>query len=242
MTQLQQPFWIDPNDPDERFPDVALALQDPDGLLAVGGDLGSARILDAYRHGIFPWYSEEQPILWWSPDPRTVLIPDQLKVSRSLRKTLNRRHFRFTLDQAFEPVIDACAEPRAQSFGTWITREMRDAYCRLHREGWAHSVEVWEDGQLAGGLYGLAIGRVYFGESMFSRVSDASKAGFSQLVRQLAAWGFELIDCQVYSSHLASLGAAEIPRRDFVQRLEILCRGEQHTDWRFDSELLNRPW
>jgi len=242
MTQHQQPFWIDPNNPDQPFPDVGLALQEPDGLLAVGGDLGSARILDAYRHGIFPWYSEEQPILWWSPDPRTVLEPAHLKVSRSLRKILNQQRFRVTFNQAFESVIDACAEPRAQSFGTWITRDMRDAYCRLHREGWAHSVEVWSGRHLVGGLYGIAIGRVFFGESMFSRVSDASKAAFSHLVRQLADWRFGLIDCQVYSSHLASLGASEIPRREFVQRLEILCRGEQHNDWRFDSELLNRPW
>lgn len=238
----RQPFWLDPRDPDQSFPDAGLALRDPDGLLAIGGDLGSARILNAYRHGIFPWYSEQQPILWWSPDPRTVLFPDRLKISRSLRKTLNRQRFRITLDRDFEAVIDACAEPRAQNFGTWITHEMRDAYCRLHREGRAHSVECWSGQQLAGGLYGIAIGRVFFGESMFSRESDASKAAFCHLVRQLAAWDFGLIDCQVYSSHLASLGAEEIPRSRFVQQLEILCEGEQHNDWRFDDELLNRAW
>lgn len=239
---VQRPVWIDPADPSRAFPDVNLALRDPDGLLAVGGDLDSRRILNAYRHGIFPWYSDEQPILWWSPDPRTVLFPAQLKVSRSLRRTLNRRRLRITFDRAFDAVIAACAEPRARSFGTWITHDMRDAYCRLHREGWAHSVECWSDGQLAGGLYGIAIGRVFFGESMFSRESDASKVAFCHLVRQLSAWHFGLIDCQVYSVHLASLGATEIPRRVFVQHLEILCEGEQHTDWNFDDELLTQPW
>lgn len=239
---MRRPVWIDPGDPERAFPDVNLALREPDGLLAVGGDLDSRRILNAYRHGIFPWYSEEQPILWWSPDPRTVLFPAHLKVSRSLRKTLNQRRFRMTLDQAFDTVIDACAEPRAQSFGTWITREMRDAYCRLHREGRAHSVECWSGGKLAGGLYGIAIGRVFFGESMFSRESNASKAAFCHLVRQLSAWDFGLIDCQVYSTHLASLGAEEIPRRLFVRHLEILCEDEQHRAWDFDDDLLNQPW
>jgi leucyl/phenylalanyl-tRNA--protein transferase len=238
----RRPFRLDPADPAQAFPDVSQALRDPDGLLAVGGDLDSGRILNAYRHGIFPWYSEEQPILWWSPDPRTVLYPDALKISRSLRRTLNQRRFRVTLDQSFDEVIDACAEPRAQSFGTWITREMRAAYCRLHSQGWTHSVECWSGRQMTGGLYGIAIGRVFFGESMFSRESDASKVAFSHLVRQLSAWGFGLIDCQVYSSHLASLGAVEIPRRDFTEQLEILCAGEQHYNWRFDSELLEKPW
>jgi len=238
----QHPYRIDPYDPVQAFPDVSLALQEPDGLLAVGGDLGSARILAAYRHGIFPWYSEGQPILWWSPDPRLVLFPANLKVSRSLRKTLNQRGFRVTMDRSFAAVIAACAEPRAQSFGTWITREMSDAYCNLHREGWAHSVECWQGEQLVGGLYGIAIGRMFFGESMFSRQPNASKVAFCQLVRQLTAWDFGLVDCQVYSSHLASLGAEEIPRRRFTEHLEILCEGGQHSDWTFDDELLNRPW
>lgn len=238
----QHPCWLDPADPAQAFPDVSQALREPDGLLAVGGDLSSTRILNAYRHGIFPWYSDEQPIMWWSPDPRTVLFPAGLKISRSLRKTLNQGHYRVTLDRAFDDVIAACAEPRAQSFGTWITREMSAAYRRLHREGWAHSVECWAGRQLAGGLYGIAIGRVFFGESMFSRESSASKAAFCHLVRQLSAWNFGLIDCQVYSSHLASLGAEEIPRKRFVQHLEILCEGGQHTDWNFDNNLLNTAW
>lgn len=236
------PYWIDPADPGQAFPDVSLALREPDGLLAAGGDLSSARILAAYRHGIFPWYNEQQPILWWSPDPRTVLFPADLKISRSLRKVLNRRPFRVTMDQTFEAVIAACAEPRTQSSGTWITREMRDAYCNLHREGFAHSVECWLGEQLVGGLYGMAIGRVFFGESMFSRESNASKVAFCHLLRQLTAWGFGLIDCQVYSSHLASLGAAEIRRSRFLQQLEILCEGGQHKDWTFDTALLNEPW
>jgi leucyl/phenylalanyl-tRNA---protein transferase len=238
----RRPYWIDPAEPEQVFPDVSLALREPDGLLAVGGDLSSARILAAYRRGIFPWYSDEQPILWWSPDPRTVLFPANLKVSRSLRKALNQRHFRLTMDRAFDAVIRACAEPRAQSFGTWITREMSKAYCDLHREGFAHSVECWQGEQLAGGLYGIAIGRVFFGESMFSRESNASKVAFCQLVRQLSAWDFGLVDCQIYSSHLASLGAEEIPRSRFVQHLEILCEAGQHTDWKFDDALLSESW
>jgi leucyl/phenylalanyl-tRNA--protein transferase len=238
----QHPIWINPADPGYDFPDVSLALREPEGLLAVGGDLSTERILSAYRHGIFPWYSEEQPILWWSPDPRTVLFPAALKVSRSLRKTLNQHRFQLTLDTAFKDVITACAEPRARSFGTWITGEMAAAYCDLHAQGFAHSVECRLDDCLVGGLYGVAIGRVFFGESMFSREPDASKAAFCHLVRQLAAWGFGLIDCQVYSSHLASLGAEEIPRSRFVQHLDILCNANQHTDWNFDAGLLTKPW
>lgn len=238
----QRPILLSPADPSQAFPDVNLALREPDGLLAVGGDLSTKRILSAYRHGIFPWYSDEQPILWWSPDPRTVLFPDALKVSRSLRKTLNQQRFRVTLDQDFNTVILACAEPRADSNGTWITREMTDAYCRLHAEGAAHSVECWDDDRLVGGLYGVAIGRVFFGESMFSRESDASKVAFCHLVRQLQAWSFGLIDCQVYSGHLASLGAEEIPRRRFIEYLDILCDDNGRNEWAFDTGLLAVPW
>jgi len=238
----QRPFLLSPADPGQAFPDVNLALREPDGLLAVGGDLSTARLLAAYRQGIFPWYSEEQPILWWSPDPRSVLFPAALKVSRSLRKTLNQERFRVTLDQAFNAVIRACAEPRADSSGTWITAEMARAYADLHAEGAAHSVECWQDNRLLGGLYGVAIGRVFFGESMFSRVSNASKVAFCQLVRQLQAWDFGLIDCQVYSGHLASLGAEEIPRRRFVEYLDILCHENGHHDWTFDATLLTTPW
>lgn len=237
-----RPFWINAADPGHVFPDVSLALREPDGLLAVGGDLSSERILAAYRHGIFPWYSEQQPILWWSPDPRTVLFPASLKISRSLRKTLNRQRLQVTLDTAFSDVVTACAEPRAHSFGTWITTEMADAYGKLHARGFAHSVECWFEQRLVGGLYGVAIGRVFFGESMFSREPDASKVALCHLVRQLTAWGFGLIDCQVHSNHLASLGAEEISRADFVRHLDILCDANQHTDWHFDDGLLVKPW
>lgn len=238
----RRPFLLNPTDPGQAFPDVNLALREPDGLLAVGGDLSSKRILSAYRHGIFPWYSEAQPILWWSPDPRTVLFPDALKVSRSLRKTLNQQRFRVTLDQAFNAVIRACAEPRPDSSGTWITPEMAAAYCELHAKGVAHSVECWRDDRLVGGLYGIAIGRVFFGESMFSRETDASKVAFCHLVRQLRAWNFGLIDCQVYSSHLASLGAGEIPRRRFVAYLDILCDESGRSEWAFDADLSAAAW
>lgn len=218
------------------FPPAELAS--PEGLLAVGGDLSAARLLAAYRHGIFPWYNPGQPVLWWCPDPRTVLLPERLKVSRSLRKTLNRGAFTVTLDRCFERVIDGCAEPRRNlpGGGTWITAEMRTAYCRLHADGHAHSVEAWQDGELAGGLYGVALGGAFFGESMFSRVTDASKVAFTHLVRQLIAWRYSLIDCQLPSAHLFSLGAAEIPRRRFLAMLEqALAVPGQPAPWRFDA-------
>lgn len=211
---------LDPRRPDQPFPPLDLALAEPDGLLAVGGDLAPARLLAAYRHGVFPWYEAGQPILWWSPDPRLVLFPDELKVSRSLEKVLRRKNFEFTVDRAFSAVIDACAAPRHGERGTWITPAMRAAYVELHRLGHAHSAEIWMDGQLAGGLYGLALGRVFFGESMFHRVSNASKLAFILLVHLLKAWGYALIDCQVYTAHLQSFGARDIPRREFARLLE----------------------
>jgi leucyl/phenylalanyl-tRNA---protein transferase len=203
-----------------RFPPVELAS--PEGLLAVGGDLRSARLLEAYRHGIFPWYNPGQPVLWWSPDPRTVLFPERLRISRSLGKTLRHGNFRVTLDRAFENVIDACAGPRRHhpAGGTWITSEMRAAYCRLHKEGYAHSVETWSGETLAGGLYGVALGGAFFGESMFSHATDASKVALAHLVGKIKSWGYRLIDCQVASEHLFSLGAEEIPRQDFLAALE----------------------
>jgi len=239
----QSPYWIDPGDPDLTFPDVNLALREPDGLLAVGGDLTSKRILSAYRRGIFPWYSDKQPILWWSPDPRTVLFPARLKLSRSLRKTLRKARFDVTMDQAFPDVITACAAPRSGSSGTWITQAMADAYSELHTHGCAHSVECWLDGQLVGGLYGIAIGRVFFGESMFSLVADASKVAFAWLVRHLSKRGFGLIDCQVYSAHLASLGAEEIARTDFVRYLDTLCDADAAPGhWWFDAGETGEHW
>ncbi|HHH35934.1 MAG TPA: leucyl/phenylalanyl-tRNA--protein transferase [Gammaproteobacteria bacterium] len=214
---------LDPESEDCVFPDVTQALREPNGLLAVGGRLSPDCLLRAYRRGIFPWYSEEQPILWWSPDPRMVLFPDELRISRSLRKTLRRGIYRVSVDRAFPEVIAACAAPRRDEPGTWITAEMEAAYCHLHREGWAHSVEVWAGDALVGGLYGVAIGRVFFGESMFHRRRDASKVALVSLVERLRQWHFALIDCQVASDHLATLGAREIPRAHFIELLDRHC-------------------
>ncbi|HEX6827354.1 MAG TPA: leucyl/phenylalanyl-tRNA--protein transferase [Burkholderiales bacterium] len=211
--------WLGPRDP---FPRPERALDEPNGLLAAGGDLSPARLLEAYRRGIFPWFSEGEPILWWSPDPRMVLIPAEIKVSRSLAKTLRNREYELRADSAFREVIEACAAPRRGQRGTWITDEMMDAYCRLHELGHAHSVETWIGGELAGGLYGVAVGRAFCGESMFTRARDASKIAFVHLVRQLQHWGFGLIDCQMNTPLLASFGAREIPRRDFTSRLKEL--------------------
>jgi len=216
-------YLLDPQDPAAPFPDVSLAEREPDGLLAVGGDLSVPRLVNAYRHGIFPWFNEGDPILWWSPDPRTVVVPSQLHVSRSLRKTLRKGDFEMTMDRNFDQVISACAGPRRCSEGTWLVPEMIGAYKRLHQKGWAHSVEVWMDGELAGGLYGVAIGRAFFGESMFSRASDASKIALVHLCRTLESWDFGLVDCQVLTGHLLRMGAAQIPRRDFTEVLEHLC-------------------
>jgi leucyl/phenylalanyl-tRNA--protein transferase len=242
MTQTQgpAPCWLEPDDPELWFPNVELALQEPDGLLAVGGDLSEDRLLLAYRSGIFPWYGPGQPILWWSPDPRLVLFPGRLRVARSLAKTIRKGTFSITIDQAFDAVISACAEPRPGQAGTWITQEMMAAYRELHAAGYAHSVECWQEGKLAGGLYGVAIGRAFFGESMFARTTDASKVAFVGLVRQLSRWGFPLIDCQVHTAHLASLGAEMIPRREFIQILEHACQQpEPNTPWRIDRDILS---
>lgn len=202
-----------------RFPPCELA--DPNGLLAVGGDLTPERLLLAYRQGIFPWYSNDTPILWWSPDPRLVLFPSELKISHSLRRVIRKNPFRVTFNRAFGEVIRSCAEVRRrEGEGTWITEEMIDAYCLLHRLGFAHSVESWHQGELVGGLYGVAIGRVFFGESMFTRKTDASKVAFVHLVRVLQRKGCEVIDCQVSTNHLKSFGAREIPRDLFLHYLK----------------------
>ena len=220
------PYFLDAHH--IEFPDARLALEEPDGLLAVGGDLRSDRLLNAYRHGIFPWFSDDQPILWWSPNPRCILPPDQLYSSRSMKKLLRKGQFEITLDAAFAEVMRQCAAPREDQDGTWITNEMFDAYSTLHAEGHAHSVECWQDGELVGGLYGIAIGQVFFGESMFSRCSNASKAAFITLVEQLIEWGYRLIDCQVETDHLLSLGAINIPREQFLQQLNLLCSKNIH--------------
>jgi len=229
------PYWIDSRSNNLDFPDVNLALDEPDGLLAIGGDLKPQRLLAAYRMGIFPWYNEGQPILWWAPNPRAVLFPQHLKISRSLRKTLRKQSFTITLDQAFADVIKACSHPRNYETqpGTWITRDMKRAYQQLHDQGHAHSVECWHEGQLVGGLYGVAIGRVFFGESMFTRRSDASKVAFITLTQQLAHWGFGVIDCQIHSLHLESLGAETIQRERFTDLLNTFCHQPGPT-WQFE--------
>ncbi|OPG83180.1 leucyl/phenylalanyl-tRNA--protein transferase [Stutzerimonas stutzeri] len=217
---------------DLSFPPLEMALREPNGLLAAGGDLRPERLLAAYRHGCFPWYQEGQPLLWWSPDPRTVLFPDELHVSRSLRKRMRYGDYRVTFDKAFAEVIQGCAGPRSYADGTWITTPMQDAYVRLHEMGVAHSVEVWQQGQLVGGLYGLAMGELFFGESMFSRATDASKVGFVTLVERLREWGFALIDCQMPTRHLESFGARSIPRAAFAEALAMHLDRPSAADWR----------
>jgi leucyl/phenylalanyl-tRNA--protein transferase len=218
------PCLINPNDTSYRFPDVSLALNDPNGLLAIGGDLSPPRLLAAYRHGIFPWFNPGEPILWWSPDPRAVLYPDKINISRSLRKTLRKNLFTVTTDLAFDEVMRACQAPRESQQGTWITGEMRMAYGKMHELGYAHSVECWQDNELAGGLYGMAIGQVFYGESMFSRVTDASKVALVYLTDKLKEWHYQIIDCQVQSDHLKRMGAEDIPRRQFCAGLERWCK------------------
>ncbi len=215
---------LDPDNPAQAFPPLYKALREPDGLLAVGGCLSTERLINAYRRGIFPWYNADEPILWWSPDPRLVLFPDKLMVSRSLRKTLRKNVFTVTFDKAFSEVMIACAKPRKDSAGTWISSDIYQAYVELHQQGFAHSVEVWFNDELVGGLYGVALGQVFFGESMFHTKTDASKVAFVSLVEQLQAWHFQLIDCQIHTNHLASLGAEDIDRRTFVRLLNQYCR------------------
>lgn len=220
---------------DLHFPPVDRAS--PEGLLAVGGDLRPERLLEAYRHGIFPWYNDDQPILWWSPDPRAVLFPDKLHISHSLKRRLRQDVFTVTLDTSFRTIMEQCAGPRPQypDGGTWITGDMLDAYTRLHELGYAHSVETWQDSRLVGGLYGVAIGGAFFAESMFTRVDDASKVALVRLVRQLQAWDFRLIDCQQFSSHVARFGAEEISRRDFIAHLsEAVKLPDRRGPWKFD--------
>ncbi len=287
--------WLTDNSP---FPPVESALRSPNGLLAAGGDLSASRLLEAYRHGIFPWFNPGEPILWWSPDPRMVLIPGEFKTSRSLARVLRNTSYEVRIDTAFEQVMRACAAPRDQhrdshpggcetmrdgvrsgssrpaalpapegsaspcQGGTWIGEDMIAAYCALHQLGYAHSVEVWMEGKLAGGLYGVGIGQMFYGESMFSRVSNASKIALAHLARQLERWrrgplrpgsgqastglGTGMIDCQMNTPHLASLGAREIPRNEFIARLQELVHcaptdekllSGHPTDWQFDTDL-----
>ncbi|GLR63117.1 leucyl/phenylalanyl-tRNA--protein transferase [Marinospirillum insulare] len=215
--QLDKELW---------FPSPNLALQEPNGLLAFGGDLSAERLLLAYQQGIFPWFNEGEPPLWWSPAPRMVLYPEEIRISRSLNKRLKRQEFQLSFDTCFAEVINQCAISRQATSGTWITSEMQTAYTQLHQQGYAHSVEVWQQGHLVGGLYGLALGGMFFGESMFSHVSDASKVALVELSWHLKQQGFSLIDCQVYSNHLASLGAKEISRELFLHTLAKASRAE----------------
>ena len=227
--------WLGPDDP---FPPVDTALADPNGLLAAGGDLAPARLLDAYARGIFPWAGDDEPMLWWCPDPRMVLFVDELRVSRSLRRRIRAGRFEVTADRAFEDVVRGCAAPRPDSEGTWITGAIAAAYTALHRLGHAHSIEAWEGGELAGGLYGVSIGRMFYGESMFARRPDASKVAFAFLVRQLARWGFELVDCQMSTAHLASLGARELPRAEFLRWVRrAIAQPAPPTPWVLDPDL-----
>jgi len=211
--------WLERGDP---FPSVERALKNPNGLLAAGADLSLERLLEAYRRGIFPWYSSGQPPLWWSPDPRMVLECEALKVSRSLSKSIRNRDYEVRIDTAFPEVLRGCSAPRQGEPGTWLGPDMRVAYARLHNAGYAHSFETWRDGELVGGLYGVALGRMFYGESMFSRATDASKVALVKLVEVLKSRGFPLIDCQVHTPLLESLGAREIPRREFLRALASL--------------------
>jgi len=215
--------WLDAETP---FPPVSKALKEPNGLLAAGGDLSPERLLAAYRHGIFPWFSAGEPILWWSPDPRMVLFPEEMRITRSLAKTLRNADYAVKLDTAFDQAIAACAAtPRPGQSGTWITTQMQAAYGRLHALGHAHSVETWRAGKLVGGLYGVAVGRVFCGESMFSHATDASKIALAHLCRFLAARGYGIIDCQMETAHLTSLGARPIPRDEYLARVAALVAG-----------------
>ncbi|MEY8203657.1 MAG: leucyl/phenylalanyl-tRNA--protein transferase, partial [Bermanella sp.] len=224
--------WLDQNS--GAFPHYQYALTEPNGLLAAGGDLSPERLINAYSLGIFPWYNPGEPILWWTPDPRSVVYPQEFKPSRSLTKLIKKQLFSVTMDTCFAEVIKQCAQPRRDQDGTWIDDDINQAYNQLHDLGLAHSVEVWLDGALVGGLYGIALGKAFFGESMFSRVDNASKLAFATLCEQLTKWQFELIDCQVHNPHLASLGAVEIPRKTFLAQLKRAIEKDEQERWHLD--------
>ncbi len=232
---------IAPDDPPDTFPDPARAGQAlgyPDGLLAIGGDLSPERLLAAYRRGIFPWYNDDQPVLWWSPDPRAVIYPEEFHVSRRLRRDMRRRDWQFSVNRDFPAVIDGCAANRGK-FGTWITPDMRSAYLRMHDLGYAHSVESWLDGELAGGIYGIRLGAIFFGESMFSAVTNGSKVAITALLGLAPGAGVRLLDCQLPSPHLASLGMRTLPRGDFLALLPDLTRNaEPLPGWVGDPQTL----
>lgn len=237
MTALRL-YWLDPADPHGRFPDPSLALEQPNGLLAMGGDLSAQRLRRAYAEGIFPWYNPEESILWWSPDPRAVFRTDRIHVSRRFARSLRKADYAVTLDRDFSGVLAGCASARKRNPGTWLGAEMRAAYHRLFQSGDAHSVEVWREGRLIGGMYGVAMGRVFFGESMFSTEENASKIALVWLTRQLLDWGFPLIDGQVGSPHLYRMGAVDMPRSEFIAEVRRLRnQSSPATPWRFELEL-----
>ncbi|HNP64529.1 MAG TPA: leucyl/phenylalanyl-tRNA--protein transferase [Woeseiaceae bacterium] len=215
--------WLSADDPPDSFPPVNAALREPNGLLACGGDLSPARLLTAYRQGIFPWSIDDEPLLWWSPDPRCVFLPGDFSVARRLRREIRRSNAEIRINTAFPEVIRACAGPRRFEQGTWITAEMVAAYGKLHEAGWAHSIEVWQDDELCGGLYGLAIGKAFFGESMFSARPNASKMAMLYIANRMSLGETEMLDCQVVSGHLLSLGARTLPRAAFSALLGRLC-------------------
>jgi leucyl/phenylalanyl-tRNA--protein transferase len=222
----------------DPFPPVHRALVEPNGLLAAGGGLGVDRLVDAYARGIFPWFSDGDPVLWWCPDPRMVLETHALHVSRSLKRRLRKADYNITMDVAFSGVLQACAAPRGEDVGTWLVPSMMRAYERLHRAGLAHSIEVWTDNELVGGLYGVAIGRMFYGESMFSRRTDGSKMAMAYLCAQLSRWDFPMIDCQMHTSHLETLGARDMPRRRFVALVdELVARPGKPGPWTPDADL-----
>ncbi len=236
--------WLDPSNCNAPFPDVEKAMQNPDGLLAVGGDLSVVRLLNAYRRGIFPWYEDGQPILWWSPNPRGVLYTHKLKVSSSLRKTLRKHDWTVTFDGDFKKTVSACAAPRSYARGTWITNEMAEAYTALHQLGYAHSVELWDyQERLIGGIYGVMIGKMFFGESMFSFQTNASKVALTYMVSHLHSWNCPLLDCQLPSAHLLSLGAEAISRKDFVKAITPLCsEALDNFKWKLDEQINVSNW
>ncbi len=227
--------WLDPRDPQQPFPPAHLAMREPNGLLAIGGDLSTPRLLNAYRQGIFPWYNPDEPILWWCPDPRAVIELDGLHVSRSLARRIRRRDVEIHFDTDFDAVLAACAGPRAGTRGTWLGTDMRRAYRKLFDQGHAHCIEIRCQDRLIGGLYGIAIGRMFYGESMFSAEADGSKLALYWLCRHLRAWGFEMLDCQVHSPHLGRMGAVELPRQAFLERARPAAHDAGFpAPWRFD--------
>jgi len=235
--------WLDPSHPDESFPDVNSALINPEGLLAAGGDLSKTRLLTAYRNGIFPWYEDGQPILWWSPNPRGVLFTKNFHISTSLRRTLRQHNWTVTFDGDFKKTVMACAAPRSYARGTWITNEMLDAYYNLHLIGHAHSVELWDEQErIIGGIYGVLIGKMFYGESMFSFATNASKVALAYLAMHMHHWGFPLLDCQLPSKHLSSLGAESISREKYIKAMTPLCKQSDNIPWKQDDALNPADW